>query len=151
MYLRIDGYCLVYVAVKNDLAVIHYHAAVAKLADGVHIVAYVEDGFALGGGHLAHFVKTLLLEFDVAYGEHLVHYEDVGVEVSGDGERELYVHSRGVALYGGVDKLAALGKLDYLLDLAVDLGAAHAQNGAVEVDVFAAGKLLVEACADLEH
>src|SRR5262249_5513463 len=42
-------------------------------------------------------------------------------------------------------------KGDDLIELAAYLGARHAENGAVEVDVLAAGELGVEAGADLEQ
>ena len=44
-----------------------------------------------------------------------------------------------------------LGELDDLVELAADLRRAHAEDGAVEEDVLAAGQLGVEAGADLEQ
>ena len=44
-----------------------------------------------------------------------------------------------------------LAELDDLVELALDLGPRHAEDGAVEVDVLAAGQLGVEAGADLEQ
>ena len=66
-------------------------------------------------------------------------------------ESQLDVHAAGVALDRGVDEVSDLGKLDDLVHLGVDLGAGHAQNGAIEVDILAARHLGVETGADLQH
>ena len=71
------------------------------------------------------------MEIDIAHGQHLVADEYVRIEVGGHGEGELYVHAGAVALYRRIDEGLDLGKLDDLLHLFVDLGAAHALNGAV--------------------
>ena len=44
-----------------------------------------------------------------------------------------------------------LGKVDDLIELAVDLGLLHAEDGAVEVDVLAPGEFGMEAGADLQQ
>src|SRR5688572_17899999 len=67
------------------------------------------------------------------------------------GEREPQVHAARVALDGGVDEALDLREGDDLVELPRDLGATHAEDRAVEVDVLAPGELLVEAGADLEQ
>ena len=69
----------------------------------------------------------------------------------GHGEGQLDEHAAGIALDGCVDEVAALGKFNDLRQLCVDLGAGHAQNRAVHINVLAARHLVVEAGADLEH
>ena len=69
----------------------------------------------------------------------------------GHGEGQFHKHAAGITLDRGVDEIAALGKFDDLRQLCVDLGAGHAQNRAVHIDVLAAGHLIVEAGADLQH
>ena len=71
--------------------------------------------------------------------------------MGGNGEGQAHVHAAGVAFDGGVQELLDLGKGDDLVELAVDLAAAHAQDGAVKIDVVAAGELGVEAGADLQQ
>ena len=66
-------------------------------------------------------------------------------------ESQLDVHTAGIPLDRGVDEIAHLGKFDDLVHLGVDLGAGHAQDGAVEVDIFPAGHLGMEAGAHLQH
>ena len=46
---------------------------------------------------------------------------------------------------------STLGEGNDLVELARDLGAAHAEDGAVEIDVLAAGELGMEAGADLQQ
>ena len=58
---------------------------------------------------------------------------------------------RRIALHRRVEELLDLGKGDDLVELAPDLGARHAEDRAVEIDVLAAGQFGMEAGADLEQ
>ena len=69
-------------------------------------------------GHVAHLAQALLLELDVADGQHLVDDQDVGLEVRRDGERQAHVHAAGVALDRRVEELSDLGEGDDLVELA---------------------------------
>ena len=56
-----------------------------------------------------------------------------------------------VALDRRVEELLDLGERDDFVELAADLGAGHAQDGAVEKDVLPAGQLGMKAGADFEQ
>ena len=101
--------------------------------------------------HIAHLAQALLLELGVAHRQHLVHQQDLRFQVGGDGERQPHVHAGRVALDGRVDELLDPGEVHDFVEFAPDLVAAHAEDGAVEVDVLAPGQLGVEASADLEQ
>ena len=58
---------------------------------------------------------------------------------------------RGIALDRRVEEFLDLGEGDDLVELPADLGAAHAEDGAVEIDVLAAGQLGMKAGADFEQ
>ena len=58
---------------------------------------------------------------------------------------------RRIALDRRVEELLDLGEGDDLVELAADLGAGHAEDRAVEIDVLAAGQLGMKAGADLEQ
>src|SRR5262249_34342913 len=77
--------------------------------------------------------------------------EDLGLQVRRHGEGQPDVHAGGIALDGRVEEFLDLGEGDDLVELAVDLGLAHAEDGAVHVDVLAARELGVEAGADLQE
>ena len=109
-----------------------------------------EDGAALLRALLLHLAEALALEGDVADGEHFVDEQDVCVEMCGNREREPHVHAAGVALHRCVDELLDLGEGDDLVELARDLGAAHAEDRPVEVDVLAPAQLRMEAGAHLQ-
>ena len=87
----------------------------------------------------------------VADREHLVDEQDLRLEVRRHGEGQPHVHAARVALDRRVEELLDLGERDDLVELAVDLGPAHAEDRAVEVDVLAAGQLGMKAGADLEQ
>jgi hypothetical protein len=71
--------------------------------------------------------------------------------MSGDSKSQSHVHAAGITLGGGIQELFDLGKLDDLVELALDLSAGHAQDSPVEVDVLTPGELGVEAGADLQQ
>ena len=98
-----------------------------------------------------HLAQALLLELRIAHGQHLVHDEDFRFQVGGHGEGQAHVHAGGVAFDRGVDELLDFGEGDDLVELLRDLGLGHAEDGAVEEDVFAAGEFGVEAGADFEQ
>ena len=104
-----------------------------------------EDERDAARDQLAHAVDALLLEADVADAEHFVDEQHVGVEVRGDREAEPRVHARRVALDRRVDELADAGEVDDRVELARDLGALHAHDRALQVDVLAAGQVGMEA------
>ena len=95
--------------------------------------------------------RHFLLKRDVADRQHFVHEQNFAVEVRGHREREAQVHAARVVLHRRVDEGRDLGELDDLVELAPDFRTAHAQDGAVQEDVLAAGELGVKAGADLEQ
>ena len=91
------------------------------------------------------------MEGVIADGQHFVDQEDVVFEVGGDGEGKANGHAARIPFDGGIDELLELGKGDDLVEFAFDLAAPHAENGAVEVDVFAAGEFGMKAGANFEQ
>ena len=57
----------------------------------------------------------------------------------------------GVVFHRLIDELTHPGEVDDVIELGLDLLAAHPQDGAVEEDVLPPGELGVEARADLQH
>jgi hypothetical protein len=98
-----------------------------------------------------HPPQTPRLELGVADREHLVHQQDLRLEVRGDREREPDVHAARVAFYRRVDEPLDAGELDDVVEAALDLSTLHAENRPVEVDVLASGQLLVEAGTHFEQ
>ena len=146
----VGGGDLVGIAVEADGAGIDPDGAVAQAADLVELVGDEDDGAALAGD-IAHFAETFFLEIDIADGEDFVDEEDFGLEMGGDGKGEADVHAGRVVLDGSVDKLFEFGEGDDFVELAGDFGFAHAEDGAGEESIFAAGKLGMEAGADFEE
>ena len=82
--------------------------------------------------HLLHLAETFLLKRGVADREHFVDQEDVRLQVRGDREGEPHVHAAAVAFDRRVEEPLDLGEGHDLIELAGDLGPAHAEDGAVE-------------------
>ena len=67
-------------------------------------------------------VEAFLLERRVTDGEHLVHQQDLGVGLDGEGEGEPHLHSRREVLEPVVDELLQAGEADDLVEQAAQLG-----------------------------
>ena len=68
-----------------------------------------------------------------------------------DRERQAHIHARGIALDRRVEKSLDLGKGDDLVEFAADFGAGHAEDRAIQKDVFAPGQLGMKPGADFEQ
>ena len=114
-------------------------------------MAHEQYGSAFASAYVLHLADGFLLEFCVAHGEHFVHHQYFGFQVCRDGEPEAYGHAAAVALHRGVQVTFASAEVHDLVELAGNLAAAHAHDGAVHVDVLAAGHFGMEARAHLEE
>src|SRR5437667_11505551 len=71
--------------------------------------------------------------------------------MSCDGEGKTHIHSAAVAFHRSIQKLFDFGEGDDFVKLPADFGACHAQNGAIQKNVFAAGKLGMKTGTNLEQ
>ena len=113
------------------------------MADEQHRAAAFRD--------LRHLSQTLFLELGVADREHLVDDQNFGFQMRRDRKRQPHIHARGESLDRRIEKLLHVGEGDDLIEPPFDLGAPHAEDGAVEIDVFAAGQFGMKPGADFEH
>ena len=87
----------------------------------------------------------------VADRQHLVDQQDVRVGVHRHREPQPHVHAGGVVLDRLLHEVGEAGELDDRVVAAVDLAPREPEDGAVDVDVLAAGDLGVEAGAELDQ
>ena len=100
----------------------------------------------------SHPSEALLLKGAVADGEHFVDDQDLRLEVRGDGEGQPHIHAAGVALDRRIDEFFDPGKSRRSRRTCASISrAAHAEDRAVQIDVFAAGQLGVKAGADFQQ
>lgn len=114
-------------------------------------MAHKQHGATTLMTHIVHLSYRLLLELCIAHCEHLIDHKDLGFKEGGNCEAEADCHAGGVTLDGGVEVALYACEIDDLIELAGDLVLGHAHDGAVHVDVLAAGHLGVEAGADFEE
>ena len=98
-----------------------------------------------------HLAEALALKLRVAHRQHLIDDQDLGVQVRGDREGQPHIHAGGITLHRRIEELLHARKIDDRVELAGDLLAPHAEDGAVEIDVLASGQLGMKAGADLEQ
>jgi len=99
----------------------------------------------------SHLAEALLLEGGIADREHLVHHEDIGLEMRGHGEREAHVHAAGVVLHLRIDEPLHLGEVHDLVELRCDLGSPHAEDRAAQEDVLPSRQIRMKPRSHLEQ
>ena len=113
-------------------------------------MAHKQNGSAFFG-HVAHLAQAFALKTHVANCQDFVNQQDFWFQVGRYAEGQSYVHPARIALDGRIEKTLHFGKGNDLVEPAVDLRLAHPEDGAIQIDVFATGKFLVEAGAHLEQ
>src|SRR5829696_381459 len=98
-----------------------------------------------------HATEAFLLEGEVADREDLVDDQDLGPQMSGDGECQAQAHAARVTLHRRIHELLDLCKGDDLVKLGSRFRALHAKHRAVEIYVLPPGQLRVESGAHLEQ
>jgi len=78
--------------------------------------------------YVAHLAQALVLERLVADGEHLVHEQDVGIDVDRDREAQPDVHAGRVVLHRLIDEFGQLGELDDRLHRRIGLQPAEPEQ-----------------------
>ncbi|MHB1160747.1 MAG: hypothetical protein ACYC3V_10530, partial [Chloroflexota bacterium] len=73
--------------VQLDSPVREQDGAVAQARNGAHVVAHEENSPPLRR-HLAHLPQAPFLELAIPHRQHLVHQQDLGLQVSSHGESE---------------------------------------------------------------
>jgi len=80
-----------------------------------HIVADKYHG-PPGATDLVHLAEALLLKRLVAHSQHLVHNQNLRLQMRGDRKSQPYEHAAGISLDGGVQKLAYFRKWTRLVE-----------------------------------
>ena len=149
-FLQVLADSLLWFGVKIELALLEEEAPGAKGKDGAHIVAHKDDSAATAGD-VVHLVEALFLELVVPYGEDFIHEEDISLQVCRYGKSQAHIHATGVALDRGFEEFLNPREVHDFIEFGLDFMAVHAEDGAIEEDVFASGKFRVEASANLKE
>src|SRR5262249_55671105 len=87
----------------------------------------------------------------ISHRQHLVHDHDLGLQVRSDSEGQAHVHAARIMLDWSVDESLDFGEGNYLIKLALDFRLLHSQDGAIQIDVLAAGELGMKSGAYLQQ
>src|SRR6266513_158333 len=137
-------------AFRGEDALVEPDGALAEPRDRAQIVRDEHDRL-LRRAELPDLREALVLEVLVPDREHLVHQENVRLEMHGDRETEAHVHAARVGLHRRVKEAPDVGELRDRGHRAVHLLARKAEERSVEVRVLAAAEVGVESGADLEE
>ena len=121
----------------------------AQIRDSGHVVAHEHDR-AAAVRHGTHLPKALALKVQVAHRQDFVDDQNLAPQMRGHGKGEPHVHPAAVMLHGRIEKAIDAGEGDDGVELLANLGAPHAEDGAVEEDVLATSQLLIESGADFQ-
>src|SRR5581483_1154315 len=105
----------------------------------VHVVGHQQDGLT-SFAEVADTFEAFFLKAYVADCQNLIDGENLGIDFNSNGEGQSHVHSGGVLLDRGIDKVANIGEVDNpSLSLQhLPFGVAHQQS--VDQDVFPASQ-----------
>ena len=133
------------VAVESNLAVFDEDGAVAEFDDVVHVVSNQDDG--LIAVERSKVIVAFLLEGSVSDGENFVEEKDVAFGTDGNGKGEANLHSGGIIFELLVLEFFELGESPDFFVHIIDFFAGEAEEGAIKINIFAAGEFGVEANA----
>src|SRR5277367_894369 len=100
-----------------------------------------EDHGGATAKNLVHFLEASILKHDIADAQHFVHDQDVGIDVRRHGEPQPGVHAGRVSFYRSIDEVGETRELHDGVEFSIDLLPIHAQDGAVQVDIFSSGEV----------
>ena len=98
--------------------------------------------------HLAH---ATLAKIDVAHRQGFIHQQDFRIHVDGHGERQPHHHAARIRFHRLVDEFADFGEILDIPVALVDLPGGEAQDGAVQIDIVAAGEFGIESGAQFQQ
>ena len=124
--------------------------AAAQLPDLLDVVRDKQHRGA-AAHELHHAALALFLELCVAHGEDLVHNQDLRLHHGGNGERQPRQHTGGIVADRDVDEVPQLGEIQNLLKFFIEEGLCVAENRAVQINIFPAAEIHIEAGAELQH
>src|SRR5271166_5728505 len=114
-------------------------------------MAHEQDGAPLLSCNVMHLPETLLLKFRVAHCEHFFYDQDFRLQMGSDGEGEPHIHTAAVAFHWRIEEFFDLSERNDLVELCLNLGAAHPENRTIQIDVLASGQFRVKAGADFKQ
>ena len=100
---------------------------------------------------LVHSVITFCLKEDVSYGKRFIDNQNFGVDGNIKGKGQADEHSAGIGLHRLIDEVSDVGKVQNIRKLLVHLLLTDAHHGAVHVNVFNPGIVLIKACSKLKE
>ena len=110
-----------------------------------------EDCSALALGNVFHLTYRFLLELRIAHRKHFIHHQYLRLQERCHRKSQSDRHTRAIALNRGVDIPFAAAEVNDLIELGLDLCAAHAQDSSVHEDILPTGHLAMEAGADFQQ
>ena len=127
------------------MALFNPYRLVAQALDLVVVVRNDKHRHAVLLDQLRDTVFALLLEHEVAHGKHFVNDQNLRHDNRSNRKGNARHHAGRVVLHGHVQELFYLGKFNDVVEVFFNELLRIAQKRAVQVDVFARGKLHIEA------
>src|SRR5215475_11446503 len=141
------GACVPY---GGDRPFLNEHRHSTQLTDSFHVMAdeYNSAPFFCDFPHPPH---TLLLKSNVSHSQHFIDDKNFRLQMRRDGKCKAHIHPAGIIFNRRVYELFDLGEGNDLIELPIYFGAFHAEDRAVQVDVFPTAQLLMESRAHFEQ
>src|SRR2546421_5694550 len=113
-------------------------------------MANEDDGVSIIRRDILHFLKRLFLETRVPHRKDFIDQKDLRFEVRCDREGQAHIHAAGIPFHRRIEELVNLSKGNDLVELALNFDASHAEDSAIEKNVFAPGQFRMKTCSNFE-
>src|SRR5271166_1548487 len=129
---------------------IHPYRSVAQPANLIQLVAD-QNHRTPGPRNIPHLAQTLLLKLEIAHCQHLVHQQNLRLQMRGDCKCQPYIHAAGIMFYRGINKFFQLRETHNFVEFADDLLLAHSQNRAAQKGVLPASEFGMKTGANFQE
>lgn len=136
--------------IAHNAPLMQPHHPVAEVQHLPRRVGDEENRLALRP-EMPHPRHALLREARIAHAQRLIHNQDFGVHVGGNGESQPGAHSAGIRPQGLVDVHANIRKINNLLLDLGDFALLHAHQHTLIGNVLAPGQLVIHADVCCQH
>src|ERR1700730_481778 len=136
-------------AFENRFTVLQHNSLVAKSLNGGEVMGHKKDG-AFFAARLSHLAQAFFLKSNITNSQNFIDNENFRLKMRSDRKYHPNLHTAGIALDGSIQKFTDTRKISDLFKFVIDFLLPHAEDRSIQVNVFTAGQLRMEAGADLE-
>src|SRR5438105_189453 len=122
----------------------------AESAHRLKIVGHQHDRLALFA-KLIQASVTLGAKLGIAYCQHLINQQNIGIYLRGDGKSQTHEHAGRILLNGRINEVSQSSKIEDLLFAFLDRAPGKPEQETVQDDVLASRQVVMKSCSQLDQ